>query len=320
MADDPIIILDDSGTEHVFPPGFDPKKAGAIVRQKTASKDVSLYLQAKQDANSPPREDGQAAPAPSGLMSALQSAAHPETAGDMASLLIPSAGAAAAAQKALPAMGKMMPSARTMARGGAEVLDAAVHPKGLADRVIAGLRRFGAEGVAEAAPASDLEFARQEMQAGRLPQATLQAIERAQTPKPMTGIKPVASHPQPAPVDAPQMPPPNVADAPVTQPLGQPRVLTKKATPTAWTPEGKQSASERLRSTDPRSDVRDWHSGAEAGSAEAKSAAGLHRSDAALADRYKFNLANKNSAWLLALAPATRQAVLEMMANQDGEP
>lgn len=30
-----VVIVDDSGTEHVFPPGFDPVRAGAIVRAQT---------------------------------------------------------------------------------------------------------------------------------------------------------------------------------------------------------------------------------------------------------------------------------------------
>lgn len=38
MADEQgIIIVDASGTEHEFPPGFDPKKAAGIVRQQTAA-------------------------------------------------------------------------------------------------------------------------------------------------------------------------------------------------------------------------------------------------------------------------------------------
>lgn len=32
---DPVIIVDDSGVEHEFPPGFDPKKAAGIVRYRT---------------------------------------------------------------------------------------------------------------------------------------------------------------------------------------------------------------------------------------------------------------------------------------------
>ena len=35
MPDDPVIIVDASGTEHEFPSGFDPKKAAGIVRYRT---------------------------------------------------------------------------------------------------------------------------------------------------------------------------------------------------------------------------------------------------------------------------------------------
>lgn len=37
MADGEVVILGDDGTEHVFPPGFDPKRAAAIVRGQTSS-------------------------------------------------------------------------------------------------------------------------------------------------------------------------------------------------------------------------------------------------------------------------------------------
>lgn len=40
MADSEVVILDAAGTEHVFPPGFDPKKAAAIVRQQTSKGDT----------------------------------------------------------------------------------------------------------------------------------------------------------------------------------------------------------------------------------------------------------------------------------------
>lgn len=37
MQDEPIIIVDDAGNEHEFPAGFDPKRAGEIVRKQTAA-------------------------------------------------------------------------------------------------------------------------------------------------------------------------------------------------------------------------------------------------------------------------------------------
>jgi hypothetical protein len=37
-----IVIIDDNGTEHVFPPGSDPKRAAAIVRQQLAERRLQL--------------------------------------------------------------------------------------------------------------------------------------------------------------------------------------------------------------------------------------------------------------------------------------
>lgn len=37
MADQEVIIVDDAGTEHIFPPGFDPKRAAGIVRQRATA-------------------------------------------------------------------------------------------------------------------------------------------------------------------------------------------------------------------------------------------------------------------------------------------
>src|SRR6266571_2841498 len=34
---DEVVIVGDDGTEHVFPPGFDPKKAAALVRGRTGA-------------------------------------------------------------------------------------------------------------------------------------------------------------------------------------------------------------------------------------------------------------------------------------------
>lgn len=38
MADDPIIIVDDKGVEHEFPPGFDPVRAAGIVRAQSGQR------------------------------------------------------------------------------------------------------------------------------------------------------------------------------------------------------------------------------------------------------------------------------------------
>ncbi len=37
MADQEVIIVDDAGTEHIFPPGFDPKRAAGIVRDRATA-------------------------------------------------------------------------------------------------------------------------------------------------------------------------------------------------------------------------------------------------------------------------------------------
>lgn len=62
------------------------------------------------------------------------------------------------------------------------------------------------------------------------------------------------------------------------------KVLTKKATPTSWTPEAARA----------RLEMEDWHSGAEPGSLEAKQAAGLHKFDAELKGRFAHQLQNQN--------------------------
>jgi hypothetical protein len=58
-----VVIVDAAGTEHVFPEGFDPKKAGAIVRYRT------------QD-HPPSAEDFTETPEGTGVMGAVSSFAH----------------------------------------------------------------------------------------------------------------------------------------------------------------------------------------------------------------------------------------------------
>lgn len=69
-----------------------------------------------------------------------------------------------------------------------------------------------------------------------------------------------------------------------SQPMGTPRVMTLKETPTSWTPEAARA----------RLEFNDWHSGAEPGSPEAKSAQALHRYEAETQSRYKYLLDSPN--------------------------
>jgi len=95
MAEQEIVIRDDSGTEHVFPAGFDPQKAIAIVRQSSAAPAMQRLGTVSKD------EPGtflggfvkslkdQAGEAFSGAAPMLESIAHPHSAGDFAGLLMP---------------------------------------------------------------------------------------------------------------------------------------------------------------------------------------------------------------------------------------
>jgi len=61
-----VIIVDGTGREHIFPPGFDPKRAGAIVRQRTgATTDVNVGADASFTVNGQPVAGEPAKTAPS---------------------------------------------------------------------------------------------------------------------------------------------------------------------------------------------------------------------------------------------------------------
>jgi len=127
---------------------------------------------------------------------------------------------------------------------------------------------------------------------------------------PIRQIKPVASHaPATAPALEPVEPPPNVTSAPVSQPLGQPRVMTLKDTPTTWTPE---SARARL-------EMDDWHSGADPGTPEAQRASYQHREDAANKAHWKYLMESRNTALLpgAILGNELRKALLEQLRGGD---
>lgn len=81
-------------------------------------------------------------------------------------------------------------------------------------------------------------------------------------------------------------PEPMPSHSPTSQPMGTPRIMTLKETPTSWTPEAARA----------RLEYNDWHSGAEPGSPEAKSAQATHRYEAETQNRYKYLLDSPNGA------------------------
>lgn len=118
---------------------------------------------------------------------------------------------------------------------------------------------------------------------------------------------PIASHAHAAPLPEP---PSNVAAVPVSTPLGAPHV-TNLNPKYPWTPE--QSSQIRLG-------MQDWHSGAAPGSKAARGAQNLHIEDANLDQRYRQLLDDPKAAWLLPLlAPQVRNALLSQMKSRPNE-
>src|SRR4051794_10965587 len=96
MADDQeIVIVDGDGTEHVFPAGFDPKRAAAIVKQRrsgvpnaTAADMLSrrgFGVSSEIDPADHPEQQGLL----DRLIAMLKPVAHPTSAADLAPLLLP---------------------------------------------------------------------------------------------------------------------------------------------------------------------------------------------------------------------------------------
>jgi hypothetical protein len=76
-----VIIRDEAGTEHEFPPGFDPKRAAEIVRQQAVPRDArGRPLVSSDTSDSPPSTLDQ-------LNEMLGPLAHPQTFTDFARLL-----------------------------------------------------------------------------------------------------------------------------------------------------------------------------------------------------------------------------------------
>jgi len=86
---DPIVIRDAAGTEHEFPAGFDPVKAGEIVRQQTTPpaapepRNARGMFPVSSDTTDGPAE----ASDPSALGQLLEPYAHPQTLTDFARIL-----------------------------------------------------------------------------------------------------------------------------------------------------------------------------------------------------------------------------------------
>lgn len=162
MTDQEVVIVGTDGAEHVFPSGFDPKRAADIVRQQTAS---AVPADAPRDAR------GQiitsAEEQPSALQQMLGPFAHPQTLTDFARLLtlpvdsVQKAIAGALAMRTAPstagqalsatgrgleAVGTSRAARAASAAGGAE---AAWHldPKGLAVAAVPPVLRFMGRGL-----------------------------------------------------------------------------------------------------------------------------------------------------------------------------
>ena len=112
MADEEVVIVDDQGTEHVFPAGFDPKKAAGIVRAQSIPS-AKPPTAGEMLANVPIDESG--APLKGeGLGNALatnpliQSAARPGSIEDLIALAVPEERAVANVGKALEPIGSAL--------------------------------------------------------------------------------------------------------------------------------------------------------------------------------------------------------------------
>lgn len=89
MADEPVIIVDDAGHEHEFPAGMDPKRAGAIVREKTYQPGKLATHAMSGDAGGYPEGVDPSQSPNSQIAAALEPLAHPQSATDFAGLAIP---------------------------------------------------------------------------------------------------------------------------------------------------------------------------------------------------------------------------------------
>lgn len=250
MADDnEVVIVSDDGTEHVFPAGFDPKRAAAIVkgvgnttfaRRGGMTDAAQLVTPGDQPITQGPRgsertrvdtniigvdhdkilqgiADWASKLSPRWQKPAAFLATLPADAlASLAEMLsapetVATAGAkpAMAALDAAGAAAKGAPAAAV--RGAAAVADTVspdvvgiLSPRaGKALQVAQKLRDASARGTA-AGTLSDLELARKEAAAGRLPQGVVDALERKSAPAAAAPTGPVAV-PSPAPVAPPAL-------------------------------------------------------------------------------------------------------------------
>ncbi len=89
MDDEGIVIVDGDGNEHEFPVGMDPKRAAAIVREKTYKPGKLASHALSGDPGGYPEGVDPTQSQTSRIGHALEPLAHPQTTGDMLSLLIP---------------------------------------------------------------------------------------------------------------------------------------------------------------------------------------------------------------------------------------
>lgn len=89
MADEPVIIVDEAGNEHEFPAGMDPKRAGAIVREKTYQPGKLANHTLSGDTGNYPEGVNPADRWQNKAAAGLEPLAHPQGVGDLAALAIP---------------------------------------------------------------------------------------------------------------------------------------------------------------------------------------------------------------------------------------
>lgn len=128
MADTDVVIVDDEGNDHVFPPNFDPKRAASIVRQQTYKPGKLATHALSGDPGGYPEGVDPTQSVTSRIGHALQPLAHPQTTGDILSLLLP-AGA-----------GEAIGAARSMVRGymsaGARAMEGAPNLRSMPGRML----------------------------------------------------------------------------------------------------------------------------------------------------------------------------------------
>lgn len=110
MAGEDVVIVDGKGAEHHFPAGFDPQRAGAIVRASTETP-PSGWSQGGNEAQTEPHDPEWMAK----LKAMLETAAHPKSLRDFLGLLIPSEAGAAASMEKLGASAPSVAEAATKA-------------------------------------------------------------------------------------------------------------------------------------------------------------------------------------------------------------